>query len=820
MLLPILNSILLSNDFITIVKFNKKLKRVEILKEKTMKTLNRKKGRKKISSLVLILLVTILLIVSYGVASASTNEVSTSKVEQQEVFPVFFIAPIASFITLLFALFLAINLLKKEEGNASMKEISKAIREGADAYLRKQYKTISIFIIIVFALLILLAFVVPEQFNFAQPFAYLTGIFYSALAGFVGMKIATRANSRTANAAKESLNGGLRIAFNAGTIMGMSVVGFGLLDLSFWYIIGKFALGFTNLQITQTMLTISMGASSMALFARVGGGIFTKAADVGADLVGKVEAGIPEDDPRNPATIADNVGDNVGDVAGMGADLYESYIGSILATMALGFSAFSSFILPNGGGALSFGFEAETIAMMLPLIIAGLGMLFSIIGTFLVRAKGEDTKSLLKTLRKGTWSSTIMIITATFFLTWLLFGFEIGFGLFLSVVIGLVAGNIIAYFTEYYTSDEYNPTQKLSGESETGPATIIIGGISLGMKSTAIPIITIATATVGSFFVSGGFGHSLIGGIELFNNESILSLGLPLGLPFGLFGIGITAVGMLSTLGITLATDAYGPVADNAGGIAEMSRLEPYVRKRTDLLDSLGNTTAATGKGFAIGSAGLTTLALIATFSDKLEQIIGNKPIFNMSDPLIIVGLFIGAILPFVFSAMTMGAVGRAASMMVKEVRRQFREKPGILNNKDKPDYKRCVEISTAGAQREMVAPSIVAVATPIIVGFLLGPGSVVAMLSGALVSGFALAVMMANSGGAWDNAKKYIEAGHHGGKGSTQHKAAVVGDTVGDPFKDTSGPSINILLKLMSIVSIVFVPAMYIINELLKGLF
>ncbi len=785
--------------------------------------IHNKKRRKRIISLVFILVITFIIIFSYGLLSAQSTE-ETTQSTSEGLFPIFLVAPIAAIIALVFALFLALNVLKQEEGNDTMKELSKAIREGADAYLGKQYSTIAIFVIIVVAILVLLAIVVPGQFNFAQPFAYLTGIFYSGLAGFIGMKIATRANSRTTWGAKQNLNKGLRIAFNAGTIMGMSVVGLGLFDLSFWYIIGKFVLGFHSLEITQTMLTIGMGASSMALFARVGGGIFTKAADVGADLVGKVEAGIPEDDPRNPATIADNVGDNVGDVAGMGADLYESYIGSILATMTLGFAAFSgkSFNM----GPLALGFEPETVAMVFPLLLAGLGMLFSIVGTFLVRAKKDDSKSLLRALRTGIWTSTGLILIGVFFTSWLMFGIEIGLGIFLAVFLGLLAGNVIAYFTEYYTSDEYKPTQNLSKTADTGPATIIIGGISLGMKSTVIPILSIVIATIGAFGLAGGFGESLFGSFTM-------------GANFGLFGIGIAAVGMLSTLGITLATDAYGPVADNAGGIAEMSHLESEVRRRTDMLDSLGNTTAATGKGFAIGSAALTALALIATFSQRLipayeyylvemlgksvseaTQIISQITTFNITEPLIIAGLFIGAVLPFVFSAMTMGAVGRAASKMVMEVRRQFKEMPGILDNKVKPDYKRCVEISTAGAQKEMVAPSLLAVSSPIVIGILLGPASVVAMLSGALISGFALAVMMAISGGAWDNAKKYIESGHHGGKGSTQHKAAVVGDTVGDPFKDTSGPSINILLKLMSIVSIIFAPAMVILNLLLGQLF
>ncbi len=782
---------------------------------------NKKRNKRKTSFIILLTMI-FLMLLSYGFVSASTGEPSGVKNNNEEIFPIFFVAPASAIITLLFAIFLAVSVLKKDEGTDLMKEISKAIRDGADAYLLRQYKTIAIFVAIVFTILLVLSFVSPD-FNLAQPFAFLTGIFYSALAGFIGMKIATRANSRTAWAARKGLNDGLRVAFNAGAIMGMCVVGLGLFDLSFWYVIGKFVLKFDNQTLTQTMLTIGMGASSMALFARVGGGIFTKAADVGADLVGKVEAGIPEDDPRNPATIADNVGDNVGDVAGMGADLYESYVGSILSAMALGFAAFKNFTIPDGisAGILSMGFDLATISMVLPLVIAGLGMIFSIIGTFLVRAKKADTKSLLGALRRGTYSSTVMIIIAIFFVSWFLFGIEIGFGLFLAVLIGLLAGNIIAYFTEYYTSDEYKPTKNLSKNSETGPATIIIAGISLGMKSAAIPIITIAIAMIGSFAVSGGFGHTLIGGINLSNSMNVFTnIGLPLGFPFGLFGIGISAVGMLSTLGITLATDAYGPIADNAGGIAEMSHLDKEVRKRTDLLDSLGNTTAAMGKGFAIGSAGLTALALIATFGDKLELMLGSKPIFNITDPMIIVGLFIGAVLPFIFSAMTMGAVGRAAYDMVIEVRRQFREMPGILNRTEKPDYKRCVAISTTGAQREMIAPSLIAVISPIIVGMLLGPGSVIAMLCGSLVTGFALAVMMANSGGAWDNAKKYIEAGNYGGKGSDQHKAAIVGDTVGDPFKDTSGPSINILLKLMSIVSIIFVPAMIIVNNLIKGLF
>jgi len=679
---------------------------------------------------------------------------------------------------LFFAMILAIWILKKEPGTERMIEISKYVQEGAMAYLKQQYKVVGIFFAFLFLLLGFLAWGVPSIFGLTLlsgfvPFAFITGGFFSGLSGFIGMKIATKANCRTAYAASKSLNSGLRVAFNSGTVMGMVVVGLGLLDLALWW----FALKFFQIpveQIPPIMITFGMGASSMALFARLGGGIYTKAADVGADLVGKVEAGIPEDDPRNPATIADNVGDNVGDVAGMGADLYESYVGSIVATMALGSVA-----------AVAAGMGASVLQyIQLPAFIAVIGVISSIIGTFLVRAKDNATqKTLLTALRVGVYFSTIVIAIAAFFAVKMLLGIE-NIGLWASIIVGLVAGNIIGYFTEYFTSDHYKPTKKLANTALTGPATIIIGGLSLGMMSTAIPVITVVLGTLGAFFFAGG--------------------GL-----LGLYGIGLAAVGMLSTLGITLATDAYGPVADNAGGIAEMANMDPEVRKRTDALDSLGNTTAATGKGFAIGSAALTALALLAEYGNKIAEFLHIDPtsiIVNILNPLVLIGIFIGSVLPFVFSSMSMGAVGRAAQAMVDEVRRQFKEKKGILKGTEKPDYARCVMISTKGAQREMVIPSLIAIFSPVIVGIVFGPITVLALLAGATCTGFILAVMMANSGGAWDNAKKYIEGGALGGKNSPAHKAAVVGDTVGDPFKDTSGPCINILIKLMSMISIVFV--------------
>ena len=684
------------------------------------------------------------------------------------------LAPVGSGIALLFALFLAIRVLRAPCGNEKMQKISDSIKQGANAYLKRQYGVVGIFFAIMTVILGIMAY-----FGFVTPFvpfAFLTGGFFSGLSGFIGMKIATSANCRTANASIKSLNSGLRVAFSAGGVMGFTVVGLGLLDISIWYFFLKFwysnpELALTSAEqiqkITSAMLTFGMGASSMALFARVGGGIFTKAADVGADLVGKVEAGIPEDDHRNPATIADNVGDNVGDVAGMGADLYESYVGSIISTSALAVAA-------------GYGFEGVSI----PMIMAAIGILASIIGTFFVRTKeNADQKYLLSALRKGTILSGIIIAIATYFLVTNILGPE-KIGVYFSVLTGLIAGILIGNFTEYYTSDTYKPTQKLAETSETGSATIIIGGLSLGMKSTALPVLVIAFAILISFWVAGGF----------------------IDYNFGLYGIGLAAVGMLSTLGITLATDAYGPVADNAGGIAQMAGLDEEVRRRTDALDSLGNTTAATGKGFAIGSAALTALALLSSYIEEIKII---DPTFefdlSITNPVVLIGLFIGAMLTFLFASRTMEAVGRAAQSVVVEVRRQFREITGIMEGKADPDYAKCVRLCTKAAQGEMILPAIIAILAPILTGLVLGVNGVTGMLAGATVTGFILAVMMANSGGAWDNAKKYIEAGNHGGKGSEQHKAAVVGDTVGDPFKDTAGPSINILIKLLSMVSIVF---------------
>ncbi|MDH5720582.1 MAG: sodium-translocating pyrophosphatase [Spirochaetia bacterium] len=666
-----------------------------------------------------------------------------------------------------FAVILAVKLLKREEGNETMINIASAIREGADAFLNKQYRAIAIFVAIIFALLFVL-YGADGNYGILAPFSFLTGSIVSALSGYIGMKIATRANARTAWAAKESLNGGLRVAFSSGTIMGMTVVGLGLLMVCLWYIILS-SLGADWTAIGNILFTFGMGASSVALFARVGGGIYTKAADVGADLVGKVEAGIPEDDPRNPATIADNVGDNVGDVAGMGADLFESYVGSIVATIALAAAAFQG--------------EKLLSAAIAPLGLAGMGIVASILGTFFVRTKEKATQeNLLWSLRTGIYVASALVIVFAYLL--IAKFLNLGTGVFWSVIAGLAAGNVIGYFTEYYTSDTYKPTQEVSKSAETGPATVIISGLALGMKSTLIPVMTVVVAIVVAFFSSNGAENSAM----------------------GLFGIGMAAVGMLSTLGITLSTDAYGPVADNAGGVAEMSKLKPEVRERTDALDSLGNTTAATGKGFAIGSAALTALTLLAALSSILEPIMKeNNLVFLLTDPRTLSGLFIGGMIPFFFSALTMQAVGKAAMAMVQEVRRQFKEIKGIMEGKTKPDYQRCVAISTDGALKEMVMPTILAVVTPVIVGLLLGPAALMAMLSGTLVSGFCLAIMMANAGGAWDNAKKYIERGHLGGKKSEAHKAAVTGDTVGDPFKDTSGPSINILIKLMSMVALVF---------------
>ena len=687
----------------------------------------------------------------------------------------FILAPCGSILALLFALFQARKIFKFSEGNDVMKRISQSVRTGANAYLKRQYSGVALFFAVMFAVLGVMAF--AKLLTPFVPFAFITGGFFSGLSGFIGMKIATAANARTAQASSESLNHGLRVAFSSGSVMGFTVVGLGLLDLSIWFFLLKYVF-YTGLSgdeqitaISSAMLTFGMGASSMALFARVGGGIFTKAADVGADLVGKVEAGIPEDDPRNPAVIADNVGDNVGDVAGMGADLYESYVGSIVATIALAVSA-------------GYGFGGAAV----PMAMAAVGTVSSIAGTFFVRA-GENTgqKYLLSALRKGTYVSSALVILISIPVIYFCLDcatYPERFGTYWAVISGLLAGVLIGFFTEYYTSDTYKPTQRLADASLTGPATIIIGGISLGMLSTAVPVIIVSISVLVSFFAAGG-------GVRF---------------ETGLYGVAISAVGMLSTLGITLATDAYGPVADNAGGIAEMSHLPAEVRKRTDALDSLGNTTAATGKGFAIGSAALTALALIVAYIDEIK-IKAPDFVFDLSltNPPVLIGLIVGVMLPFAFSSLTMSAVGRAAQQIVVEVRRQFKEIAGLMEGKAEPDYAACVDLCTRSAQKEMIAPALMGILSPIVVGLLLGVNGVAGMLSGAMASGFVLAIMMANSGGAWDNAKKYIEGGAYGGKGSNPHKAAIVGDTVGDPFKDTSGPSINILIKLLSMVSIVF---------------
>ena len=669
-------------------------------------------------------------------------------------------------IALAFAMLQRHRVLSVSEGNDRMKKIAEAIRAGANAYLKQQYTTVFKVFAVVFVLLLVIAFGSGgKMLSKVTPFAFLTGGIFSMLAGFIGMKIATSANARTAQAASESLNRGLRVAFSSGSVMGFSVVGLGMLDITMWFFILRYGLGMTEpTQIGSIMVMNGMGASFMALFARVGGGIYTKAADVGADLVGKVEAGIPEDDPRNPATIADNVGDNVGDVAGMGADLYESYVGSILATFSLGAIA-------------GFGFRG----MLLPLLLGVCGIICSILGSFLVRTKeNASQEALLKSLRTGTYTAAILAAVLAAPLTYFTIG---SWGVYISILSGLLGGCVIGYFTEYYTSDTYKPTQRLAASSETGSATIIIAGLSLGLRSTMISILIVAVAVLVSFYAAGG--------MQSFN--------------CGLYGIGIAGVGMLSTLGITLATDAYGPVADNAGGIAQMADLPEEVRERTDALDSLGNTTAATGKGFAIGSASLTALALLVSYVDIVQNKTEEVLDLSLTNPLMLVGLFIGALLTFLFSSLTMDAVQKAAQSIVMEVRRQFREITGILDYQADPEYARCVALCTKGALHEMIAPALIAIIVPLITGLLLGPVGVVGMLGGVSVSGFALAVFMSNAGGAWDNAKKYIESGHHGGKGSEQHKAAVVGDTVGDPLKDTAGPSLNILIKLCSTVSIVF---------------
>ena len=719
---------------------------------------------------------------------------------------VFWLVPIASVCALAMAWYFFRSMMKEDEGTDRMKEIAGYVRIGAMAYLKQQYKVVAIIFIILCLVFAFMSYVLKVQ-NPWVPFAFLTGGIFSGLCGFFGMKTATYASARTANAVSHSLNRGLRIAFRSGAVMGLVVVGLGLLDIALWFILLNAFYDGDNMAlvtITTTMLTFGMGASTQALFARVGGGIYTKAADVGADLVGKVEADIPEDDPRNPATIADNVGDNVGDVAGMGADLYESYCGSILSTAALGATAFA------------FNADIQIKAVIAPMLIAAVGIFLSLAGIYMVKTKeGATMRDLLHSLSFGTNVSACLIAVATFIILYLL-DIENWIGVSFSVISGLAAGVIIGGATEYYTSQSYEPTKSIAKSSETGSATVIIKGIGTGMISTMVPVVTISVAIMASYLCANGFDMSL-------SSASVSK---------GLYGIGIAAVGMLSTLGITLATDAYGPIADNAGGNAEMSGLPPEVRRRTDALDALGNTTAATGKGFAIGSAALTALALLASYIEEIKinmsRAVSEGATFvdnmgkefnpdnanlldmidffqvNLMNPKVLVGVFLGAMAAFMFSGITMGAVGRAAGDMVEEVRRQFREIKGILEGKATPDYGRCIKISTRSALREMVLPSLLAIAIPVVVGMVLGVAGVVGLLVGGMSTGFTLAVFMANSGGAWDNAKKAIEEGDFGGKGSPCHKAAIVGDTVGDPFKDTSGPSLNILIKLMSMVSIV----------------
>jgi K(+)-stimulated pyrophosphate-energized sodium pump len=720
-----------------------------------------------------------------------------------ENYLVFLIAPVSAVVALLFAYGFYKKIMKLPEGNERMVEIAEAVRRGAKAYLRQQYKVVSVFFVIAALFLAFLSYYLKVQSAWT-PFAFLTGGFFSALAGFIGMTTATLASARTTNQARESLDKALKVAFRSGAVMGLVVVGLGLLDVAIWFFVLHIWLGNSLVVTTVTMLSFGMGASLQALFARVGGGIYTKAADVGADLVGKVEAGIPEDDPRNPATIADNVGDNVGDVAGMGADLYESYAGSILSAAALGASAF---VALNDS-------EMALKAVILPMVIAGIGIFASILGIFMVKTKeGATQKQLLSSLSFGINVSSVIIIIGTFFSVKFLLPDNLG--IFFSVVIGLIVGIVVGKSVEYYTSESYRPTVEVAEKAQTGEATVIIGGLASGMISTAIPVLAIVAGIIGAFATAGGFKSPIL----------------------GLYGIGVAAVGMLSTLGITLATDAYGPIADNAGGNAEMAGLDEVVRQRTDALDSLGNTTAATGKGFAIGSAALTALALLAAYIEEIKAgmrhiiekgetiVVGAGDIVistikqvdgisiekfmdifqvHLMNPKVIVGIFLGSMMSFLFSGLTMKAVGRAAAQMVDEVRRQFREIKGIMEGETKPDYASCVEISIAGAQREMILPSSLAILAPIVTGVIFGVPGVMGLLVGALGAGFILAIFMANAGGSWDNAKKYIEQGHLGGKGSPAHKAGVVGDTVGDPLKDTSGPSLNILIKLMSMISIV----------------
>jgi K(+)-stimulated pyrophosphate-energized sodium pump len=704
-------------------------------------------------------------------------------------------AGLVAVLTLGYVGYLVARLRGFDEGEERIRQLSSYIREGAEAFLRRQYLVVSVFLLALFVILLLMSF--GGLLSPWAPWAFLTAGAFSGLAGYLGMKIATASNGRTTAAAKQSLNRALRVAFEAGSVMGFSVVGLGLLYITLWFII-LYTIGVGLTEIAQVLLTSAMGASSVALFARVGGGIFTKSADVGADLSGKVEAGIPEDDPRNPAVVADQVGDNVGDVAGMGADLYESYVGAIIAAMALGISTF-------------VGKELVMQSVAYPVLIAAVGIICSVAGSFLVQAREEASQGeLLRALRRGVYTSAVLIALTALLITVLLFGSWSYWGLYVALVLGLAAGIVIGFSAEYYTSSQYKPTQQIAATAQTSTATVMISGLATGMRSTAIPVIAVGIAIIAGYWAASTASGAMAG-LDPFK--------------MGLYGIGMAAVGMLSTLGITLASDAYGPVADNAGGIAEMSHQKPEVRKRTDALDALGNTNAAVGKGFAIGSAALTAMALISNYHDQIALQLGElggkatailtgrsielsklDQIFSLSSPYVLLGLFVGAMLPFLFCALTMSSVGRAAGAIVEEVRRQFREIAGLLEGRAKADYSRAVEIATKTAHREMILPAMLAIISPIAVGILFGVSAVMGVLVGALVSGFVLAILMANAGGAWDNAKKYIEEGHYGGKGSPAHKAAVVGDTVGDPFKDTSGPSLNILIKLMSMVALVFV--------------